>query len=387
MEMPISSPEVEFNEMKELKPKLGEVIYHGQSIKVLEVEHKKAFNIESESYKRPDNWRFVLAEQIKSSQGDIAPEYCTPELAIDRAYIEPITGKKAENITRIDTAFDDPTVNEFYDYVACLAAVEGKHLVAVDTADTFAYVPYELLSVLKFNLAKKMGNLPPTANYHGEYMNIQPYENTFTSSQDARHLITARGALEHSLNAGVDVTVITSPVHAERNLNYMERQIEAETKSQKQVTKAADLKEIASLEEKWKMLFYGKGGLERNIREYAPQLKQDAYKIDMSIQEFAGSIDVYTFSNQETEVRIAQLTEQIDAFTDQEFDHTNSYETKYREQLKDLKDTLTKTPRFEPENFISGDDLAREWKNWTNKILVQASTRRHWKLVSKKYIY
>lgn len=368
-------------ERKESKPLHWSGFYHGRVIEVMEMEHRMATDIgNGESLERPKDWRRLLEEEIKSFDGDISPEYCTPELAIEGVYANKLVGKLAESVG--DERGDQ--LNIFYDFLADCAGAEGKNLVAVDPADKALFMIYDMgLSVAAFELMKFAGMIQKNAVYTNKLSEIESWERWMVTSNDARHLTSARGLMEHTITSGRSILHINAPFHAERVVDYVERQVDEEADGVS-IKKPIDVWFNSPLAEKVKMIIYGRLGLSLDVKTYEPVLRREAYRLNVELSETWANLDenVYTVSEFE--------------------DGLSVIEDKYREYLKSYLEVDVHGPEFKfcsrlmnsleginslrldiKDNFSLVDETKEKLKN----IRKLGSTRKDWKRISKKPVY
>jgi hypothetical protein len=242
-----------------------------------------------ESKERPKNWRKILETQIRNCEGDVSPEYSTPELELEGAYKDVLLGRVAE----LEGDSRGKQLNVFYDYIADCIGSEGKNMVAVDPADKALFAIYDLgLSPVTFELMKKAGLIHSEARFTNKLREIESWERWTMTSNDARHLVIARGLMQHALMTGKSVLHINAPFHAERVYDYIQRQKDFENSSSK-------LEKLMNgpAAEIIKMMDYKKMGLSLAVKAYAPLLRKEAYEMNKGLSETWASLGEESLSS------------------------------------------------------------------------------------------
>ncbi|OGM77127.1 hypothetical protein A2210_01345 [Candidatus Woesebacteria bacterium RIFOXYA1_FULL_40_18] len=274
-------PTPEVDKRPEHQVKTYEQNYHGVNIKIVELDYQDSEQA-GVKYKLPENWRQILKDQIDSTGGPIVPEYCIPDLE-NRAFRELLTGGAARETS------ESRKITPFFGYIARLTGALGRTLLATDVANTNWYYLFERASAAKVDFEKSLRDSAPHLKemlklkpFDYRYGDIRPGEYQLHTANDARHLVTARGLMEHIMNSNErQILSIWTPKHAERIDNYIKRQKEWEKSSTIAVKRPSDFRYVSPKEEHRKMKIYGNPPLQRSIREYRPTLSPAAYEIDL----------------------------------------------------------------------------------------------------------
>jgi len=261
---------------KEHIPITDTVQYHNAQVKILEIEH--GINNLADFRRNPD-WKLHLDDAITNKDaGDLFLQYCIPD-------IEAHAFAEAGEIAR--SRASNQGITDFFGHITKSAGSVGKSVFATDTANTVWYEVLDRLSSGKIQTEQILRDyserfLKPLGikDFGYQYNNILPGEDQIHTSNDGRHLITARGIMQHILTTKNNCTAFWSPFHQERIVRYFKRQIEVEKES-REIIHPVDFKDVSPKEESMKMIFYGRPPLMRSVREYEPTFHTAAYKIDL----------------------------------------------------------------------------------------------------------
>ncbi len=364
MEAP-ESENVSKSSKKEHEIKLYEQKYHGVNIKIVEFDHGPA-KLGDRFFQMPKDWREKLDKEIYATEGFVAPEYCMPDLEAN-TFREPLSGWVARQISS-DFVLQ---ITSFFGHISKRSGFLGRSLIATDIANTGSYALFEAASMMKLafegilrdyispNIAEKLG----VREMGYKYGDIKSGEYKISSSNDARHLVSARGLMQKALLESKDILGFWAPHHAERIHDYINRQKEIEERSEIKVDSPVTFKDISPKEESKKMVMYGRPPLQRSIREYAPMLRPELYQLDLEMNK------------SKDEINLNQLTESLE--TQLKFSPTNEYEKKVFGRMKKAKHLITN---------LSQKPSITDWdyKELGNALMTD---KFGWKLKKKTYIY
>lgn len=278
METPVTEPA----QKQEHKAIIYNQSYHQTNIKILEFDYQDSEQ-GGVSYKLPQNWKKQLETQLESTSGSIAPEYCMPDL-YNHVFKDPIFGPLSVAVSQ------SLGITNFFSFISKTAGLQGRKLLATDIANRAIYGFVELASARKIDIEKILRESSPNTTealglkkYDYKYGEINPGEYQLHTSNDARHLVTARGLMQYVLGeeSHKEILSIWTPKHAERIADYISRQNMWEKGSTIKVEGAQDFKYVSPTGETKKMVFYGRPPLMRSLREYQPILSPIAYEIDL----------------------------------------------------------------------------------------------------------
>lgn len=348
----------------EHKVKIYPQRYHGVEIKIIEFDHMESSQAETK-YKMPENWREQLTEQINSTTGPIAPEYCMPDLE-KSAFSELGTGQIARGMSEF------LGITLFFGHISKKAGIQGRTLLATDIANTNWYFLFEKASSAKVALEMIQRQAAPNITkaldlreYGYQYNNIMPGEYQLHTANDARHLVTARGLMQEALRTPEEKHILSiwAPKHAERIDDYIERQIKCEAESQVGVRDPAEFKDVSPKEESSKMAIYGKPPFSRTVREYVPILQPLAYEIDLMLNDF------------EQKISLDQVSDKIKVYLETE--PRNKDENKIHRRIQGVQNKIGELKKKEKLEKKDYEELARA-----------VNTDRYgWKLKRKRYIF
>ncbi len=337
--------------------------YHGVGIKIIEFDREDSWQA-GIKYKIPEDWRELLTQQVNSTTGPIAPEYCMPDLE-SGAFNELGVG----GIVRLTSEYLD--ITPLFGHISKLAGVKGRALLATDIASTIWYMPFEAASMHKVALEDSFRELVPNLTnrlglrkYDYEYGKIEPGEYQLHTSNDARHLIAARGLMQEALTTdGQQILSVWAPKHAERIDDYIKRQIEFEIQHQTSVTRPIEFRKVSPQEESKKMTIYGRPPLHRTVREYVPILSPLAYEIDLML------------NGPKQKIRLDQISDIIERYL--KTDPENRDEKKIYGRIQRVQERINKLRK---KKKLSDGDY--------RKLIGAISTDRFgWRLKRKSYIY
>lgn len=336
--------------------------YHGTDIRIVEFDHDHSQQAGKE-YLLPQDWRAQLTEELQATHGPIAPEYCMPDLE-KHVFKELVTGWLARKTS------EALGISPFFSHISKLAGMQGRTLLATDLANTQWYAAFEIASAYKITVESIARSYSPTMtrslglyDYGYEYGDIKPGEYQLHSSNDARHLVSARGLMQAALTRHDDqITSVWAPKHAERIADYIHRQVRVEEKSDKKVTEPTDFKQISPKEEQQKMTLYGRGPLHRSVREYVPTLPPIAYEIDLLLSEL------------QTSGRLSEATRKMETYL---------VTTPHSDQEKRFRSKVGSV--YERLHMLSDAEVmtSRQY----DKIATVGTDALGWKLQEKNHIY
>lgn len=339
----------------ELEPKKFLNKYHGTEIEILEIEHQDKRlqpNMDVE-FQRPSDWRDVIRNKIgKQTVTAIFPEYCMPDLE-QNVFKELGTGLASREAAKT------LGISDFHSFISTCAGMNGKTQVATDIANTNWYQLFEIVSSLKVDAEQMTREQAPNITsalglnkFEYQLGKIAPGEYQMHTSNDARHLISARGIMQYSIvNKPTSIVSIWAPRHAERVDDYIKRQTVWESGSTVKIEVPSDFKYVTPQEEKRKMKVYGRPPLHRTIREYKPIFSPLAYEI-------------HQIAIRQSSDDFKQLEDQIEKYLGQSVDQ-NELEQQARAKIA-------------LERIKQGDGRTLSLLN---------TDKSGWKLTRKAYIY
>lgn len=143
-------------------------------------------------------------------------------------------------------------ITPFFGHISKLAGIQGRTLLATDIANTNLYTLFgyasktkedfrmgiveeqkKLVAFLTAMLTLSLSRPPEVLSrnryfdetgYTYEYGNIMPWEYQLHTTNDARHLITARGLMQEALTTDEnEILSVWAPKHAERIDDYIKK--------------------------------------------------------------------------------------------------------------------------------------------------------------------
>lgn len=350
---------------KILRPEHEVVIYekeyHNAQITVVEIDHQKSRLRSGEpELEIPHDYADQIAKSFGNDSFPIAPEYCVPDLNIS-IYRE--SSLVASGYMR------KPVIS----FISRFAGFTGRDQIAADPARSIAFGAMELgVGTFKFNVQETFSqkNWNTHIGMAGEYGNIKNREIERSNTNDARHLLSARACMQEVLRGTKGVYHITTPFHAERVSNYIQRQIDFEANTNS-VQKPDDFKESSPKSERGKMKWWYHGVIERKLRRFTPVLPKEAYGVDIWFHDGDGRVgEKDTFSS--TYEKLLQLKGKL--LEVEKIDLTNS---KYAKNIHNAIHAIDSVRRFKPLSKLVARVVSRMVD--TNRV--------GWKLVGKEYIY